>query len=97
MDKIHVSDEALRNSSAALQQLADQSANITAACVQQLSSQLSELDTNFRKAVEGYIADAKSVDKKINACIYENIAAISDRIAKLAEYETHNYSKRNIG
>lgn len=97
MDKIHVSDVALRNSAVALQQLADQSANITTTCMQQLSSQLSALDVNFRKDVERYIDDVQNLNKKINACVYENLSAISDRVAKLTEYETHNYSKRNIG
>lgn len=97
MDRIKVSDAALSNSLVVLQRLADQSAQATNTCVQQLSAQLSEMDSEFRKDVEKYIADVKALHKKLNDCVYENIAALNDRLKNLAEYETHNYIKRNIG
>ncbi len=97
MDKIYVSDEALRNSATALQQLADQSARITALCIDRLNAQLSELDTDFRRYIERYIDDIKKLDRKLNDCVQENISALRDRNVKLTEYETHNYIKRTIG
>ena len=97
MDRIKVSDAALRNSAATLQQLDEQANGVSSTCIHQLSAQLSELETNFRKDIEKYIEEVRALNTKLRLCVDENVSALADRLVKLAEYETHTYSRRNIG
>lgn len=97
MDRIKVSDEALRSAAVALQQLRDQATSISSSCVQQVTAQLPELESNFRKDVAQFLEEVKSLNEKIKMCVDENVSAIADRMTNLAEYETHTYQRRNIG
>lgn len=97
MDRIKVSDTALSSSAIALQQLEYQATSISSICVQKVTAQLPEIESNFRKDVEQFLDEVKALNEKLKMCIDENVSAISDRIAKLAEYETHTYQRRNIG
>lgn len=97
MDKIKVSDEALRSLIVTLEQLENQTTIISSTCIQQLTGQLSELETNFKKDIMKYSEDIKALNDRLMQCIDENVSAISERIVKLAEYETQTYQRRNIG
>lgn len=97
MDKIKVSDEALRSSALALQQLGEQATSIFSSCVQQVTALLSELESNFRKDVVRYLEEVKALNENLKMCVDENVSALSDRMVNLAEYETHTYQRRNIG
>lgn len=97
MDRIKVSDEALRSAAVALQQLGDQATSISSSCVQQVTAQLPELESNFRKDVAQFLEEVKSLNEKIKMCVDENVSVIADRVTNLAEYETHTYQRRNIG
>lgn len=97
MDRIKVSDTALSSSALALKRLEDEVTSITSSCVQQVTAQLPELESNFRKDVAQFLEGVKSLNEKLKTCIDENISAINDRMTNLAEYETHIYQRRNIG
>ena len=97
MDRIKVSDTALRSSAVALQQLGDQATSISSSCVQQVTAQLPGLESNFKKDVAQFLEEVKSLNEKIKICVDENVSAIVDRMTNLAEYETHIYQRRNIG
>lgn len=97
MDRVKVSDTALRSSAAALQQLGDQASSIFSSCIQQVTAQLPELESNFRKDVAQFLEEIKSLNEKLKMCVDENVSAIADRMTNLAEYETHTYQCRNIG
>ena len=51
----------------------------------------------FRKDIEKYIEEVRALNTKLRLCVDENVSALADRLVKLAEYETHTYSRRNIG
>ena len=96
MDKISVTDEALRNSYVALQQLNDYSATITGQCVSDLTSLLSSLDSTFRKEIQRYIDAITELKQKLSYCIDENMAAVSERFSKIPDYENQTYKARNM-
>lgn len=97
MDRIKVSDTALSSSALALKRLDDEATSITSSCVQQVTAQLPELESNFRKDVAQFLEKVKSLNEKLKMFIDENISAINERVTNLAEYETHIYQRRNIG
>lgn len=97
MDKIHVTDSVLNNAAIVLKRFADQTANITTSCVQQLSSLLPDLETNFRDDVSKFMTEVQKFSRAISACMQDNLLALSDRLTKLTEYASHYYSRNNMG
>lgn len=96
MDIISVTDETLRNVYVILQRLDENQDSITNKCEQDLSAQMSGLDTNFRKEIQKYIDTISGLREKLKYCVDENMSAISERISKLLDYENQTYKKRNI-
>ena len=96
MDIISVTDETLQNVYVVLQQLNSSSELITGQCIANLESQLSALDSTFRKDIQKYIDSITSLKEKLKYCIDENMMAISDRLSKLPDYENQAYKKRNV-
>ncbi len=97
MDKISVTEEALRSSCAALKQLQSKSINIATECKTQLSSVLNSIDTTFRKDIQGFIEAIDQFQIKLNDCIDTNINALEERARKIPEYEQKTYQKQSIG
>ena len=96
MDVISVTDTALSNAYVILQRLGDDSENITSKCEQQLSSELSSLDDNFRRDIQRFIEDINQLKEKLKYCIDENMTAVSDRLNRIPDYEKQTYKKRNF-
>lgn len=97
MDRIKVSDEALRRSAVALQQLKDRVAQISASCIQQVAAQLGEIESNFSEDVAQFLEGVKMLNSKVELCVDENVSALADRLKNLTEYETHTYQRINFG
>ena len=97
MDKISVTDDTLQNAYNILQRLNDSSDQITDNCVSFLNSQLSNVDSVFKKSVEKYIECIIALKEKLKYCIDENMVAVRDRLNKVPNYEGQSYKKRNIG
>ena len=95
MDIISVTDASLSNAYVILQRLGEDSENITSKCEQHLSSELSSLDENFKADIQRYIDTINQLKEKLKYCIDENMAAISDRLYKIPDYENQVYKKRN--
>lgn len=65
-------------------------------CISSLSSQLDNLDGDFRKDIQIFIELVIMLKEKMKCCIDENIAAINERMIKLPNYENQKYKKRTI-
>lgn len=96
MDKISVTDAALQNAYIILRQLSDNSEAITEKCVSGLTDRLNSIDEKLRADIMAYIEKITKLKEKLKYCIDENTAALSDRFAKIPDYENQTYKKRNI-
>lgn len=94
MDRIYVSEEALRNVYLALKRLSDDSESITKICEQALLSQQNDLDENLKKDVLKFVETIKNFNQNVKYCVDENMTAIADRLNKLPEYEAQAYKPR---
>ena len=94
MDRIYVSEEALRNVYISLKRMSDTSDSLTKTCEIALLSSQNDLDETFRKDILKFVEKIKSLNQKIKYCADENMTAISDRLSKISEYEVKTYRKR---
>lgn len=97
MDNISVTDSALQNAYNTLQQLKDGSEGITSKCISNLSSQIGGLDSSFGPDIQRYIETISALNEKLKYCIDENMAAVSDRLNRIPDYENQVYRPRTFG
>lgn len=97
MDRIYVTGIALSSSANTLQHLKEETMRISSACIQQITAQLSGIESNFRKDIVRYVEEVNALNEKIKMCVDENVSAITNRVMNLAEYEMHAYEYRNFG
>ena len=96
MDIVSVTDNALQKAYVTLKQLKENSESITTLCTSNISSQLSNIDSIFRKDLNRYIEMLTDFEKKLIQCIDENILALNDRYRKIPDYVNSSYKKRKI-
>ena len=97
MDIISVTSEALKSVYLTIQQLADNTEEITNQCVSELSSSINNLDSKFSVDIRRYVETVEMLQEKLKDCIEENMIALSDRFNKIPYYEACSYKQRRIG
>ncbi len=97
MDKIHVADVALNNVIHELRTLEATANQITTQCVQEISGQLNNIESGFRKDLQQFIDSVVGLNGQLIRNLEENVEALEERKSKIVLYEEQSYIKRNIG
>lgn len=96
MNRISVTDEALQNAREVLHQLSEQSEAIAARLAAALLGVIDSLDDSLQGDIREYIVKATAFKDKLRGCVEENLHALSERLAKIPDYESQVYQPRNI-